>query len=146
MTEPFACIALACAFLADPLESCEKRHCPFAWQRRGREDRARREEADRREGARTVQHKKEKNTMPPENQGKPIVPQGGAVPPHSADVVPVPGGRVEENRLRPSWGKYARRAFRARIGGRSRRGRCRARRDEKDARGQVDSLDPLDAT
>jgi hypothetical protein len=96
MNEPDPCIALACAFLVDPLESCEKRHCPFAWQRRGREDRARREEADQREGAQTVHHKKGETAVPPQTQGEQLQPEGGAVPPHSAGVVPVPGSRVGE--------------------------------------------------
>jgi hypothetical protein len=95
MTEPFACIALACAFLADPLESCEKRHCPFAWQRRGLEDRARREEADRREGREWHSLKKGKHDDAAE-PGQADRPPGGAVPPHSAGVGLDPGGRVGE--------------------------------------------------
>jgi hypothetical protein len=94
MIEAFACEALSCAALIrDSLADCERKRCCFAWQRRGREDRARREEADRRE---TVHPKKGKNTMPPQYQGEPMRAEGGAVPPHSAGVVPVPGGRVGE--------------------------------------------------
>jgi hypothetical protein len=50
MTEPFACENLNCKrLLSDTLNGCEETHCPFAWQRRGQEDRARDAERDRRE-------------------------------------------------------------------------------------------------
>ncbi len=47
-TEPNACVATNCHFLRDDLARCERERCPFAWQRRGSEDRTAREEADRR--------------------------------------------------------------------------------------------------
>ena len=48
--EPFACVALICEKLASQtLEACERGNCPFAWQRRSREDRQRQDEKDRRE-------------------------------------------------------------------------------------------------
>jgi len=48
MTDANACTTTNCVFIEMPLERCEREHCPFAWQRRAREDRARREEKDRR--------------------------------------------------------------------------------------------------
>ena len=50
-TDPDPCKELGCRFLAAPIKECEG--CPFRWQRKGGEERERREEIDRRERERT---------------------------------------------------------------------------------------------
>lgn len=65
--DPFACSELGCHFLtAGDLARCERTHCPHAWQRRGREDRQAREEADRNAHA----EKREKPEMTNGNEGE----------------------------------------------------------------------------
>lgn len=89
MIDAFACEALGCAALTrDSLADCERKRCCFAWQRRGLEDRARRDDAGRRE----ILHLKKEIATPPQNQVETVLPRGGAVPPHGAVIVPVPGG------------------------------------------------------
>jgi hypothetical protein len=96
MIEAFAREALSCAaLLRDSLADCERKRCCFAWRRRGLEDRAWRKEEYRREGRNPYTLKKGRHDVAAE-PGQPIGPGGGAVPPHSAGVVLVPGGRVEE--------------------------------------------------
>lgn len=48
--DPNPCQATGCDMEKDPVEACRKRGCGFRWQREAREDRARREEKDRRNG------------------------------------------------------------------------------------------------
>jgi len=47
MSEPNPCVATNCILIELPLERCERERCCFAWARRSREDRARREAKDR---------------------------------------------------------------------------------------------------
>lgn len=49
MTEPNACIATNCHYIGAELERCERERCPFAWQRRGSEDRKARDARDAKE-------------------------------------------------------------------------------------------------
>ncbi len=48
MTDSNPCAALGCAMRTEPIETCRDHRCPHRWLRESREDRARREEKDRR--------------------------------------------------------------------------------------------------
>ena len=56
MSDPNPCQATGCAMTGEPITVCVDHCCPHRWTREAREDRSRREEADRRNG---MMHAKE---------------------------------------------------------------------------------------
>lgn len=46
VSDPNPCETTRCFYIEQPLERCEKERCPFAWTRRAREDRERRDAKD----------------------------------------------------------------------------------------------------